>query len=140
MALQGIEAIGKIIHASEPRGGVSKRTGAEWRSQDFVLEEQGASQFPRMCSFTVFGQDRLEQFKINVGDTVHVWLDINARAWEGRYFNDIRAYRVEHIDPNSVNMPQTAYPTAAPMPPTAAPAPSDGAPFDNAGDDESLPF
>ena len=94
MALSGIEVIGKIIKVSDARSGVSKRSGTEWKSQDFVIEEQGSNGFPRMCNFTVFGADRLEQFQIKVGDTVHVWLDINARPWQDRYFNDIRAYRV----------------------------------------------
>ena len=110
MALSGIEVIGKIIKVYDPKSGISKRNGSEWKSQEFVIEEQGGnSSFPRMCDFTVFGADRLDQFKINLGETVHVWLDINAHAWEDRYFNDVRAYRVEHVDPNSVGMPNGGY-------------------------------
>ena len=118
MALSGIEVIGKIIKVGDVRSGVSKRSGNEWKSQEYVIEEQGSNGFPRMCNFTVFGADRIEQFQIKVGDTVHVWLDINARPWQDRYFNDIRAYRVDHVDPNSVGMANGGYAAAAP---TSAP-------------------
>ena len=155
MALSGIEVIGKIIKVYDPKSGISKRNGSEWKSQEFVIEEQGGnSSFPRMCDFTVFGADRLDQFKINLGETVHVWLDINAHAWEDRYFNDVRAYRVEHVDPNSVGMPNGGY--AQPMPgapmaggapianpaPTAGSAPAPGTPVDGMASDnnEDLPF
>lgn len=101
MALQGIEVEGVIIKEYPPREGVSKSSGNAWKSQDYVIQTRDA--YPRTCLFNVFGADRIEQFNIHQGDTVHVWLDINARAWQDRYFNDIRAFRVDHIDPNAVN-------------------------------------
>lgn len=153
MALSGIEVIGKIIKVYDFKSGVSKRSGSEWKSQEFVIEEQGGGSYPRMCDFTVFGSDRIDQFNIKLGDTVHVWLDINAHAWEDRYFNDVRAYRVEHVDPNSVGMANGGYaaaaPGAAPMggaAPVAGAAPAAGpdpnAPLDGMAADssEELPF
>ena len=144
MALSGIEVIGKIIKVSDARSGVSKRSGNEWKSQDFVIEEQGSNGFPRMCNFTVFGADRLEQFQIKVGDTVHVWLDINARPWQDRYFNDIRAHRVDHVDPNSVGMANGGYaaaPSAAPVAGPASPvSPVETPAQDTSDEDSSLPF
>lgn len=101
MALQGIEVEGVIIKEYPPKEGVSKSSGNAWKSQEYVIQTRDA--YPRTCLFSVFGADRIEQFNIHQGDTVHVWLDINARAWQDRYFNDIRAFRVDHIDPNAVN-------------------------------------
>lgn len=145
MALSGIEVIGKIIKVGDVRSGVSKRSGNEWKSQEYVIEEQGSNGFPRMCNFTVFGADRIEQFQIKVGDTVHVWLDINARPWQDRYFNDIRAYRVDHVDPNSVGMANGGYaaaaPTSAPVANPAAPvSPVDTTAQEPSDEDSSLPF
>ena len=117
-----MEITGKIIVACEPRGGVSQRTGNNWKMQEFVIQTREA--YPRTCLFSVFGADRLEQFNLHQGDTVHVWLDINARAWQDRYFNDIRAYRVDHIDPNAVNtgaQPTQAASTLGSAPAAAAP-------------------
>ena len=117
-----MEITGKIIVACEPRGGVSQRTGNNWKMQEFVIQTREA--YPRTCLFSVFGADRLEQFNLHQGDTVHVWLDINARAWQDRYFNDIRAFRVDHIDPNAVNtgaQPTQAASTLGSAPAAAAP-------------------
>ncbi len=101
MALQGIEVEGVIIKEYPAKEGVSNKTGNSWKSQEFVIQTK--DQYPRACLFRVFGADKLEQFNIHQGDTVHVWLDINARPWQDRYFNDINAFRVDHVDPNSVN-------------------------------------
>lgn len=107
MALQGIEVEGVIIKEYPPKEGVSQRTGNPWKSQEFVIQTK--DQYPRACLFRIFGADRIQQMNIHQGDTVHVWLDINARAWQDRYFNDINCYQCDHIDPNAVPAdPQTS--------------------------------
>lgn len=143
MALQGIEVEGVIIKEYPPKEGVSQRTGNPWRSQEFVIQTK--DQYPRACLFRVFGADKLEQFNIHQGDTVHVWLDITAHPWQDRYFNDISAFRVDHVDPNAVGGAATAEPatqlgTSAPAS-TAAPAASAPAANDSAdGGADDLPF
>lgn len=111
MALQGIEVEGIIIKEYPPKEGVSQRTGNAWKSQEFVIQTK--DQYPRACQFRVFGADRIAQFNIHQGDAVHVWLDINARAWQDRYFNDINCYQVDHIDPNAVGTGQPATSTTS---------------------------
>lgn len=106
MALQGIEVEGVIIKEYPAKEGVSKTTNNPWKSQEFVIQTK--DQYPRACLFRVFGADRIQQFNIHEGDAVHVWLDINARAWQDRYFNDINAYRVDHIDPNAIGTNDTS--------------------------------
>lgn len=147
MALQGIEVEGVIIKEYPVKEGVSQRTGNAWKSQEFVIQTK--DQYPRSCLFRVFGAEKLERFNIHQGDTVHVWLDVDARPWQDRYFNDISAFRVDHIDPNAVGGA-----TAAPQPasmvgeapvattstsaPSAAPAAD---PFDGgSGAEDELPF
>lgn len=83
---------GKIIVACEARGGVSQRTGNPWKMQEFVLETH--DQYPRKCMFSVFGEDKLKEFNIQVGEEVTVSFDIDAREYNGRWYNDIRAWRV----------------------------------------------
>lgn len=146
MALQGIEVEGVIIKEYPAKEGVSQRTGNAWKSQEFVIQTK--DQYPRACLFRVFGADKLEQFNIHQGDTVHVWLDINARPWQDRYFNDINAFRVDHVDPNAVGGASVATPTSqlggqAPVTPTAAPTSTaaSAAPAQDSGDAaDDLPF
>ena len=61
-------------------------------SQDYVIEVPG--QFPRKCLFRIFGEDRIKQFAIQQGEDLTVQFDIDAHEFNGRWFNDIRAYNV----------------------------------------------
>ncbi|MBR4516940.1 MAG: DUF3127 domain-containing protein [Bacteroidaceae bacterium] len=142
-----MELTGKIIAEFNERGGISNRTGNEWKAKSYVLEVPG--EFPRKLVFDVFGVDRLQAFNIQIGELLTVHFDIDAHEYNGRWFNDVRAFRVDRGQ---------AAPTAAPMPeaapaagaPEAAPAqeapvapqavPIDAAPFEAPSATDDLPF
>ena len=87
-----MDLTGKIIAVLQARSGVSQRTGNSWMTQEYVMEIPG--QYPRHMVFNIFGEDRIKQFNIQVGEDVTVSFDIDAREYNGRWFNDIRAYNV----------------------------------------------
>ena len=87
-----MEITGKIIAVLPDRGGISK-TGNEWKMQEYVIETH--EKFPRKVCFNVFGADKIAQFNIQAGEELTVSFDINAREYNGRWFNDIRAWKVE---------------------------------------------
>jgi hypothetical protein len=91
-----MEITGKIIAVLPERGGISK-TGNEWKMQEYVLETH--EQYPRKMCFNVFGADKISQFNIQAGEEMTVSFDINAREYQGRWYNDIRAWRVERGNP-----------------------------------------
>ncbi len=124
-----MEFTGKIIAILPPRGGVSKTSGNEWKSQEFVIENH--DQYPRKMCFDVFGVDKIEQFNIQMGEELTVSFDIDARQWQDRWFNSIRAWKVERAGVDS------SMSTGSPVPP---PAPS-ATPDFNVGDvKDDLPF
>jgi len=136
-----MELQGKVIAVLPERSGVSQR--GEWKSQSYVIETH--EQYPKQMVFDVFGADRIAQFAIKSGDEINVSFDITAHEYNGRWFNNIRAWNVVHVDPNAV-MAGAPVMSAAP-----APAPVDGAqapfpPVQNSvgGDDaaaaDDLPF
>ena len=132
-----MEISGKIIAALEPRGGVSQRTGNTWKSQEFVIETH--EQYPKRCMFRVFGEDRLRDFNIQVGEELTVSFDIDAREYQGRWYNDLTAWRVQRgvVDPNApVAGMSAAAPAAAPAQ-AAIPSPSVAA---SEGTADDLPF
>ena len=98
-----MELAGKVIAVLEPKSGVAKTSGNPWMVQEYVIETH--DQFPRRMCFEVFGEDKIRQFNIQLGEELNVFFDINAREWQGRYFNGIRAWRVERIDPNAPTNP-----------------------------------
>lgn len=127
-----MELTGKIITEFNERGGVSNRTGNEWKAKSFVLEVPG--EYPRKLVFDVFGADRLQAFNIQVGETLTVHFDIDAHEYNGRWFNDIRAFRIDR--PQAA--PQAAPQVAAPIQTQAAPI--DTTPFEAPSATDDLPF
>lgn len=125
-----MELSGKIIAVLPEKGGVSK-AGNEWKTQEYVLETH--EQYPRKMCFNVFGADKIAQFNIQIGEELTVFFDIDCREWQGRWFNDIRAWKVERV----------AMPAGGEMAPGSTPFPlSAEAPVDFAATDEKddLPF
>ena len=139
---------GKIIAILPASSGTSSRTGNPWMSQDYVIEVPG--QYPRRMVFRVFGEDRIKQFNIQAGEDVTVQFDIDAHEYQGRWFNDIRAFNIIHGQVAQTVPAATtigAAPAAAsPFPPQQPAAEASAAPFppaqepaaDGAADD--LPF
>ena len=124
-----MELSGKVIAVLEPRGGVSK-TGNAWKVQEYVIETH--DQYPRRMCFDVFGEDKINQFNIQVGEELTVSFDIDAREWQGRWFNSIRAWIVERA-----NVPQPMPADGGvPFPPPSA-VPVD---FSASEEKDDLPF
>lgn len=146
-----MEITGKIIAVLPANSGTSARTGNPWMSQTYVIETQG--QYPKKLAFDVFGEERIKQFNIKHGEELTVRFDIDAHEYQGRYFNQIRAFNVEksglqtqivdvvmphgatqapqqHV-PQQQNMFNAGVQNAAPYQPTQQP---------QVADTDSLPF
>lgn len=131
-----MEITGKIIAVLPEQGGVSK-TGNEWKKQEYVLETQ--EQYPKKVCFQLFGADRIAQAAIQPGETLTVSFDIDSREYQGRWFTNINAWKVERVvipenglTPEGVT-PANFAPAAAPL---APPAPD----FGPANPIDDLPF
>ena len=143
-----MELQGKVIVIGEPRSGVSKNTGNPWMTQDYVIETH--EQFPKRMMFNVFGEDKIKQFNIQMGEEINVFFDINCREYQGKYYNDIRAWRVDRVqpgqpvpnDPNAtVAQPAPQQPQSQPaQAPDQQPAPAPQPPFKESEPEDDLPF
>jgi len=142
-----MDITGRIIAVLPERSGTSSRTGSEWKAGSYVLETQ--EQYPKKICFDVFGADRIQNFNIQVGELMTVSFDIDAHEYNGRWFNSIRAFRVDRNVQEGA--PVAAMPEGAPAvgaPVGAAPAPFNAAPLpesspfgaEEAGDGSDLPF
>lgn len=85
-----MELQGKIIVVLPERNGTSQR-GNQWRSITYVLETQ--EQYPKKLAFDVTN-DKIDQLNIQLGEILTVQFDINAREYNGRWFNSINAWNV----------------------------------------------
>lgn len=85
-----MELKGKIIVVLPERSGTSQR-GNQWRSISYVLETQ--EQYPKKLAFDVTN-DKIDQLNIQFGEILTVQFDINAREYNGRWFNSVNAWNV----------------------------------------------
>ena len=85
-----MELQGKIIVVLPERSGVSQR-GNQWRSISYVLETQ--EQYPKKLAFDVTN-DKIDQLNIQLGEILTVQFYINAREYNGRWFNSVNAWNV----------------------------------------------
>jgi len=116
-----MELTGRIIAVLPANSGVSQRTGNPWMSQEYVIEVPGT--YPRKCVFRIFGEDRIKQFNIQPNEELTVSFDIDAHEYNGRWFNEIRAFNI--VRGQAVQQPAVAPAAGAPVAgaPVAAPFP-----------------
>lgn len=94
-----MEVIGRISKVFDVRDGVSQRTGEKWVSQDFLLEYFWWSNqtTPSKIMLSVFGADRIQEADLKEGEEVKIRYHVDAREYNGRWFNDVRFDGIEHI-------------------------------------------
>ena len=116
----------KIMPATE---GTSAR--GPWKRQDVVFDYSDGSQFTRKICVTFFNRPD-DVAKLREGAEYEVSVNIESREYNGRWYTDVRAWRIQKVQPEQ--------PAAAPIPDlppfeTAEPAmPAGGDQFDD------LPF
>lgn len=125
-----MEIKGKIIHVLPLQSGVGKASGKEWKKQEYVLETQET--YPKKVCFNLFG-DRIDQNPVQIGDDVTVSFDLESREFNGRWYTDVRAYRIEKV----AGMPPVSTAPASGIPGDFPPAPAD---LPAAGPNDDLPF
>lgn len=129
-----LEIEGKIIRKLNVQTGVSQR--GNWSKQEFIIEYQEGS-YPSQACFSVWGEDKVKDLeRFQIGDSVKVSFNISSREYNGRWYTDLRAWR---IDPAGSQVSAPAPQAAAPVQETGntqAPAPSAA---DDSQDDD-LPF
>ena len=136
-----MDITGRIIAVLPERSGVSQRSGSEWKVASYVLETQ--EQYPKKMCFEVFGTDRIQQLNIQAGEMLTVSFDIDAREYNGRWYNQIRAFRVDRNvqpqAPDGIPVPEGA-PIPSPEPPFGATPAPEPTPFGEEAGDGDLPF
>lgn len=121
------EVVGKLIKKFD-----TESKTQTFQAREFVIEVADGN-YPQMVKFQLT-QDRCALVDpYNEGDAIKVFFDLRGREWNGKYFTNLNAWRIEQ--------PQAA---AAPSAPPAAgdnsfPTATDEPSFQDGGDDD-LPF
>ena len=90
------ELTGKLKLVQEPQTFASGFT-----KQEFVITDDGNEKYPQEIAFQIV-QDKVGSLdSFNEGDVVAVTFDIRGREHNGRYFNNLQAWRVERMGDSS---------------------------------------
>lgn len=123
-----MDFVGVVYRILPLQSGTSAR--GQWQKQEVVFELP--DEFSRKVCVTFFGDRAQDAASLQVGDKLNVSVNIESREYNGRWYTDVRAWRIQKVQPEQ--------PAAAPIPDlppfeTAEPAmPAGGDQFDD------LPF
>lgn len=128
---------GKIVEVLPPKSGVSK-SGNEWMSQEYVLEEENKDRIV----FNVFGAQKINEYNLLVGTTAAVTLKIESTSWNGKYYTKLSCIGCVS---NTANQQLTAQPQQQVQQPRPIQTPNLDAAKEvlaqkNSMDVDSLPF
>jgi hypothetical protein len=116
----------KLAQLLPPESGMGKN--GEWKKQSIIVETDG--QYPKKVCITVWG-DKINPAQLQPGNTLTIDFDIESREFNGRWYTDVKAWKIEsagsiapdaHIPPPPVNY-------TMPEPPPAPPSDFNDLPF-----------
>ena len=93
-----MELSGKIIQLLPEKSGESAR--GPWRKQEYILETEG--QYPKTVCFMAWS-DKIDEFAIKEGENLVVSIDLESREYNGRWYTDVKAWKVERVDSSAEN-------------------------------------
>ena len=115
--MAALEIEGRIKQKLSRQSGQSAR-GA-WEKQEFILEYQDGNS-PADVMVTAFGSDKVADLdRYQVGDAVKVSFNLRAREYNGRWYNDVRLWKIAPAGQNAAQQPpvqQAPAPTLDDMP------------------------
>lgn len=85
-----LKITGTVKQLLEEQSGESKN--GPWRKQEFILET--SDKFPKSVCIVVWG-DNIDQFGIQVDEQITASIDIASREYNGRWYTDVKAWKVE---------------------------------------------
>lgn len=90
-----MELEGRIARKLAVQTGTSSR--GSWAKQEFVFEYQEGN-YPSQVCMNVWGEDKVKDLeKYQVGDRVKISFNLSSREYNGRWYTDVRAWRIEPV-------------------------------------------
>lgn len=116
---------GKVEQILKPESGTS-RAGKEWNKQEFVIETD--DQYPKKVCFTLFG-DKVNLIEgLTAGQDVEVSFNIESREYNGRWFHNVNAWKIEKAGDENMPTPPPEF-GMADIPPEPAEGDAGDLPF-----------
>lgn len=130
---------GLVVAVGQLQQGVGK-SGKQWQKQDYVVQSEGA--YPKKVAFSIMN-DKIAQANIQMGNIVEAEVSIESREYNGKWYTDLTAYRVDNLSvaaPAMSPQPQNVYQQTAPQGYTAAQNPQPANTFGQPTSSNDMPF
>ena len=130
-----LDIVCKIITILPETGGQSQ-AGKAWTKQEFIVET--IETYPKKICISMMGDKINELKKFNVGADVKISLNLESREYNGKWYTNVSAWRMEAgvggATPTDCNDTYTQQPQAQPQSFAANPLPA------AAQGEDDLPF
>ena len=94
-----MELKGKVIQLLPVQTGMGKK--GQWKKQEFIVETQ--TQYPKKVCLSAWG-DKIDQFNVSEGDIVNVSVDLESREYNGRWYTEARAWKIDKSGNGGANV------------------------------------
>ena len=85
-----LQITGQVIDILAEQSGEGKN--GTWRKQEFILEIPG--QYPKQVCVVQWG-DAIDKAGLQNGETITAHIDIQSREYNGRWYTDVKAWKIE---------------------------------------------
>ncbi|GEM54285.1 hypothetical protein B0A58_06370 [Flavobacterium branchiophilum NBRC 15030 = ATCC 35035] len=93
----------KLVQVLPLQTGIGKN--GEWKKQDIIVETDG--QYPKKICVSVWG-DKINNNQLQIGNVLNLEFDIESREFNGKWYTDLKAWKVEVINSTTPNHSNTS--------------------------------
>lgn len=86
----------RLIQVLPLQTGMGKN--GEWKKQEIIVETDG--QYPKKICISVWG-DKLDNVPLELGSYLNIDFDVESREFNGRWYTDVKAWKVEVAGPGA---------------------------------------
>ena len=102
-----LELSGKLSQFLPEVSGTGKN-GTTWTKRDFIIET--TDNFPKKICLSAWGDKTAELTGVGVGEMIKVSFDVQSREYNGKWYTDLRAWKIEKIGASNSGAPQSEGP------------------------------
>lgn len=106
-----LDITGKIVQLMPVQSGTSARGG--WSKQEIIIETE--EQYPKKVCISLWGDKVKDIEGVQPGEVITVSVNIESREFNGRWYTDVRAWRIQR---NAAEQSQSAGMANVPPPPS----------------------
>jgi hypothetical protein len=110
----------KLVQLLPLQTGTGKN--GQWKKQDIIVETEAT--YPKKICISVWG-DKIDTASIQLGNLLKIDFDVESREFNGRWYTDVKAWKIEVAGNNSPAAVEKATSNMGP---------------ENTNNDDDLPF